>query len=68
MRFLTTTGRRWRDRWQRAVGTTLTVVVLSAVVVMALNLFDSEVLATWKGAGDAESLASTDGFAGTLGL
>jgi hypothetical protein len=55
------------QRWKRAAGAALTILVLSAVAIGGLTLFGSEVLAAWKAPGDAEqSLVSGGTFEGLL--
>jgi hypothetical protein len=61
--FLTAFGQRWK----RAVGASLTIALLSAVAVVGITLFGSEVFAAWKTPGNAEqALASEGAFAGIL--
>jgi hypothetical protein len=61
--FISATGQRWK----RAVGASLTIALLSAVAVVGITLFGSEVLAAWKTPGNAEqALASNGAFAGLL--
>ncbi len=50
MRFMTGIGLRWKQ----AVRASLTGALLSAVAVVGLSLFGSEVLAAWKTPGNAE--------------
>lgn len=49
------------QRWKRAAGAALTILVLSAVAVGGLTLFGSEVLAAWKAPGDAEQALVSGG-------
>lgn len=63
MRFLTAFGQRWK----RAFGASLTIALLSAVAVVGITLFGSEVLAAWKTPENVEqALASEGAFAGVL--
>lgn len=63
MRFLTAFGQRWK----RAIGASLTIALLSAVAVVGITLFSSEVLAAWKTPENVEqALASEGAFAGVL--
>jgi hypothetical protein len=50
----TAIGRSWHNKWKRAAGAALTIVVLSAVTVVAIVLLGSKFLAACKAAGDAE--------------
>jgi len=56
--FVTAMGQRWRSRFKRAAGATLTLVVLSAVVVGALCLLGSESVAIWQAQGNADTSSS----------
>jgi len=52
-----------RQRWKRAVGASLTIALLSAVVVVGLTLFASKVLAAWNTpAGTEQAFASSAVF------
>jgi hypothetical protein len=67
MPFAAVTGPRWRARGKRAIGATLTLVMLSAVAVVGLALLDSDVLASGKVPGNTEqALASSSAFEGLL--
>lgn len=63
MRFINTIGQRWK----RAAGASLTIVMLSAVAVVGLTLLGSKVLAAWKAADTAEQALVPGGtFEGLL--
>jgi hypothetical protein len=63
MRFITAFGQRWKQ----AVGVSLTLALLSAVAVVGITLFGSEVLAAWKTPENAEQALSSEGaLAGIL--
>jgi hypothetical protein len=69
VRFATAIGRSLRGNWKRAAGAGLTILTLSAVAVVGLALFGSDVLASWKTPGNAEpALASANAFEGLLTL
>lgn len=50
MRFITGIGQRWKQ----ALGASLTIALLTAVAVVGISLFGSEVLAAWKTSDNAE--------------
>lgn len=67
MSFTTAIESRWADRCKRVGGAALTLTVLTAVAVVGLTLLGSEVLASWKGPGNAEqTLAARSAFEGLL--
>jgi hypothetical protein len=60
-------GKRGRKNWKRAIGSAVTITLLSAVVVVGLFSFGAEVLAAWKTPGHAEHALSAGGaFAALL--
>jgi hypothetical protein len=63
VRFITAFG----QRWERAVGASLTIALLAAVAVVGISLFGSEVFAAWKTPENSVQVLSTDGaLAGIL--
>lgn len=67
MRITTVIGQKWRNRWRQFAGAALTVALLSAVAVVGIALFGSEVLAAWKTPENAEQVLSSGGaFEGLL--
>jgi hypothetical protein len=67
VRTMTMIGRRWRNRWKKVAGAVLTLALLSALAVVGITLFGSEVLAAWKMPENAEQALSSGGaFEGLL--
>lgn len=67
MRILTVIEQRWTNRWKRTAGAAFTIALLSALVVVGITLFGSEVVAAWKTPENAElALSSGGAFEGLL--
>jgi hypothetical protein len=67
VRITTVIGQKWRNSWKRFAGAALTIALLSAVAVVGIALFGSEVLAAWRTPESAgQALFPGGAFAGLL--
>lgn len=66
MRSATAIGHSWLDKWKRAAGAAMTIVILSAVSVLGIALLGSKFLAGYKASGDAERVLAPGAAIGEL--